>query len=311
MTATRVFISHSSDDDATVAALREALQAHGIAVWDDARGLAAGDQLDPAIRAALEGADGVIAVLSPRTINSTWVTAEIRYALELQRARGADAYRVIPVMLDGIRPPALRHWFGAEPLGISLEAGPGGVQDILPALLAGLGLTLPIETTPGAVPRAVPLADLTLELRDPFIERTGGTQRGAATAELVYRLVRDGVREVRSPRFQLVAPLGPIESDELRWYLERYVHWPSGVFRERAQRVEALLPRWGRWLHQAALEHEAAREVVAAWRGAAEGVARRFTVLVDRDLIAGPLDAGREQRQADADEGATLLLGLP
>ncbi len=310
--ARSVFISHSSRDDATVAALHDALDALRVQVWHDARQLSPGDLLAPDVRAALEAADAVIVVLSPHTINSKWVSREIRAALEIQRARGRDAYPVIPIMLDGIEPDALHLWFDEEPLAVRLKVGPGGVQNVLPALLAGLGLALPTDApAPAALPRA-PLADLTLELRDPRLERGDGKQRAAATAELVYRLERDGVREVRSPRFQLVAPLGPIEADELRWYLERYVHWPSGPFRERARRVEALLPQWGRALHAAALEDPAAREVAAAWRLPGADVEQRFSVLVDRDLIAGVADDdAQRQRQAEADEGATALLGLP
>lgn len=72
--AGHVFISHSSRDDAIVASIRKALLAYNVAVWDDARQLSAGDQLEPEIRRALDDARAVVAVLSPRTINSRWVT---------------------------------------------------------------------------------------------------------------------------------------------------------------------------------------------------------------------------------------------
>ncbi len=55
--------------------------------------------------------------------------------------------------------------------------------------------------------------------------------------------------EVRSRPFRFTAPWGAIETAELAWYLERYWRWPSGVFRERARQVEALLPRWGEELY--------------------------------------------------------------
>lgn len=224
-----VFISHSSRDDAIVAAIRDALHACHVAVWDDARPLTGGDQLEPAIRQALDEARSVIAVLSPRTFNSTWVTKEIRYALETQRRR-EQYYQVIPVLVDGIELSGLHLWFADEPLGIVLKAGPGGVQDILPALLDALGLTLPGGGGQSSAVQTAPIADLTLELSDPYVDRSEGKHRGAATAELIYRPAEVGAREVRSRRFKLVAPLGPIEADELRWYLERYVMWPSGVF---------------------------------------------------------------------------------
>jgi len=56
-----------------------------------------------------------------------------------------------------------------------------------------------------------------------------------------------------SERFTFTAPLGPIETDDLRWYLERYHIWPVGVFKERVERIETQLPEWGQLLYQAAL----------------------------------------------------------
>lgn len=53
-------------------------------------------------------------------------------------------------------------------------------------------------------------------------------------------------------RWNFTAPLGPIELEELRWYLEQYAIWPSGVFRDRAKKVEQALATWGWQLHQAA-----------------------------------------------------------
>jgi len=308
-----VFISHSSRDDTIVAAIRDALMACGVDVWDDARQLVAGDLLEPELLRVLDESRALVAVLSPRTINSKWVTKEIRYALDLQKQRG-PAYKVIPVMVDGIESSGLDHWFPEEPLGLKLEVGPGGIQNALPALLDALGLSLPIDSGRAKKIEALPIADLTLELSDPFIDRSGGKHRAGATAVLIYKPAETGARDVRSRRFELVAPLGPIEAEDLRWYLERYVSWPTGVFRERAKGIEARLPEWGRMLHAAALEHQYAREAYEAWKRCGNGAVRRLTILVDRDLIASS-EVGDEEkkksRQADADEAASLFLGLP
>src|SRR5258708_20010677 len=117
--ADHVFISHSSHDDETVKAIRDALLACGVAVWDDARKLVAGDKLDPAIIGALNESRSMIAVLSPRTINSKWVTKEIKYVLDLSKQRGPDKYKVIPVMVDGIEPAALAHCFSTQPVWLT------------------------------------------------------------------------------------------------------------------------------------------------------------------------------------------------
>ena len=87
--------------------------------------------------------------------------------------------------------------------------------------------------------------------------------------------------------FRFTAPLGPIEGEDLTWYLERYCHWPSGVFRDRARRVEGQLPRWGAELY-APLRGEAARGPLEAWNAAGKDATRRFTVQVNRDQMRWP-----------------------
>jgi hypothetical protein len=43
----------------------------------------------------------------------------------------------------------------------------------------------------------------------------------------------------------LVAPLGPIEAEELRWYLEKYAVWPSRFSGTARKKVEENLVEWG------------------------------------------------------------------
>ena len=86
-----------------------------------------------------------------------------------------------------------------------------------------------------------------------------------ATATLIYEPAATGARAVESTRVTFKAPLGPIETDELSWYLERYYLWPVGLFKERANRIEAKLPEWGHDLYRAALASESAREILSAW----------------------------------------------
>jgi tetratricopeptide (TPR) repeat protein len=135
-----------------------------------------------------------------------------------------------------------------------------------------------------------------------------GTRRAQGTAELTYIPGKKGKREVKSEeRFLFTAPLGPIESEELTWYLERYYTWPTGVFKERAQKLEKRLPKWGKALYDAVLNDDSARNVLSAWEGAKSKSGRRFTVFVDSKLVKG----AEEGKQAEAGEAATLLLSLP
>ena len=283
----QVFISHASEDDAVVAELRAVLKKLGVGVWDDDL-LKGGDRLQGSINAAIDASTYFLAVLSPVTIASAWVHREIRYALRAGKS-------IVPILLPGMDPRDLGIWFDDEPKALNLV--PGSVSNALAALRAALGLDAgPTESL------AAPVADLILELGDPAIDTSDGRRRATAIAELKF-YPPDRGRVVEGSRFGFIAPLGPIETEELAWYLERYSNWPSGVFQERAARVVEMLPRWGRLLHNAL---PAGDDAVAAWfrRQDAE---RRFTIKVDKSLVAPVVKA----RQAEADEAATLLLALP
>ena len=292
-----VFISHSSQDDQVVAEIRQALESLRIEVWADSQWLAGGDKLEISINEAIEKASHFLAILSLNTINSAWVSKEIKHALKVGK-------NVIPVLLPGIEPSALHLWFGKEPVAVKLTVGPGGVSAALPGLLAALGERLPDEAAAPVQAHAAPISDLVLTLTDPAIDTAEGKRRATAAATLTCH-PPDGGPKVESKRYRFTAPLGPIEADELAWYLERYVNWPSGVFQERARRVEEDLPRWGRLLY-ATLNADVARAAFEAWKATPEGTERRFTVKVDKELVNA-----QDPRQREADEAATLLLSLP
>lgn len=68
---------------------------------------------------------------------------------------------------------------------------------------------------------------------------------------------------VQSWRF--IAPIGPIEAEELRWYLEKYAIWPSHYFQNRARKVEENLVKWGQLLHEEAMPVAHRENVMNAW----------------------------------------------
>src|SRR2546427_383645 len=78
MPSAPVFISHASSDDAFVRKLRQALEGFNIPVWVDSSNLRGGNALTPAIAEAIAEARHVLVVLSPQTINSSWLRREIR-----------------------------------------------------------------------------------------------------------------------------------------------------------------------------------------------------------------------------------------
>src|SRR5712691_9557843 len=260
-----VFISHATRDDAFVRELRLALEGLHITVWVDSRNLRGGNALAPEITQAIEQARQVLVVLSPNTINSPWVRREIRQALEVEKRRQAEGYRVIPLLLPGIEPAALGTWFEEEPVAVPVRLTAAGLSEALPRILAAMGERLPDDHQPVPGVAAQPVEDLLLELRDPHIQTSEGKRRVAATATLVYKPADPAVRRVESRRFTFTAPLGPIEADELHWCLESYYLWPTGVFKARAARIEAQLPQWGQDLYHAVFATEHAQEALHAW----------------------------------------------
>jgi hypothetical protein len=302
-----IFISHSSKDDELVKALRKSLEIQKLETWVGSRQLAGGDELEPEIKQAIKQARAFIVVLSTHAFNSPWLLKEVKYARKVKKKQGDD-YRVIPLLLEGIEPAALNLYFEKEPVGIKIQIGPGGISEAMPQILAALGERLPDDIQPMVRPQAEPLEELLLELTDPCIIEKDGTRRVRAKARLIYFPGKKGKREVESKgRFLFTAPLGPIESEELSWYLERYSIWPTGVFKQRAQKVEKQLPEWGKALYNAVLNDDSVRNVLAAWEGAKAKVGRRFTIFVDSQLVKG----AEEEKQAEASEAATLLLSLP
>ena len=307
MPGNHIFISHASADDDFVKQLRLQLDSHGIPVWVDSRNLRGGQKLAPEIKKAITTARQVIVVLSLQTVNSPWVRKEIETALKIEKRRKGDGYCVIPLLLPGMTPASLQAWFPEDPFAIRVDLGPGGLGEAFPAILEAMGERAVTEHVSAAQPETKPLDELVLLLTDPKIELKEGTRRVSATAALVYEPADAAARRVESLRYRFTAPIGPIETDDLRWYLEQYYLWPVGVFQERADGIEKKLPQWGQELFKAALASDTVREPLAAWQGVGDGAERRFTVQVDSDL---PDDSATEA-QAAAREAATELLSLP
>jgi tetratricopeptide (TPR) repeat protein len=305
---TKIFISHSSEDDGFVWELREALADHGQEGWIDSRELRGGDPLWPVIEKAIGEASAYAVVVSPAALQSKWVGKELRRALEVQKERGKKNYPVIPLSLNGTKLGVLEELFGGEPVYLSVRDDAGGIEAAMEAILVALGKRHAADVPPGEQPKAEPLEELVLELTDLKFHEADGARRASARARLVYEPATPGQREVASvSSWRFVAPIGPIEAEELRWYLEKYAIWPSEYFRDRARKVEERLIEWGRLLYQSALPVEHVANVLEAWARVAENAGRRFSVHLDAAVEAGVPPAKEEI----AREASTLLLGLP
>ncbi|MEO8496975.1 MAG: toll/interleukin-1 receptor domain-containing protein, partial [Planctomycetota bacterium] len=250
----KLFISHSSKDDAFVRELRAALADQGQDGWIDSRELRGGDPLWPEIQKAIEAASGYAVVVSTDGLQSKWVGKELRHALKLRDERSKAKFPVIPLSLNGAKLGVLEEFFGDEPLYIPVGNGAGGVEAAMNAILVALGKRLGIDVSATPQPKAEPLEELVLELTDLKFHEQDGVRHGSARARLVYEPATAAQPQVHSAQsWRFIAPIGPIEAEELRWYLEKYAIWPSRYFRVRAKKVEADLQKWGQLLHDAAM----------------------------------------------------------
>lgn len=305
---TKLFISHSSQDDAFARDLRIALTDYGQDGWIDSRELRGGDPLWPEIQKAIEAASAYAIVISPNAFQSDWVGDELAHALKVQEQRGRSNYPVIPLSLDGTKLGVFKRLFGDEPLHIPVRSAAGGVEEAMNAILVAIGKRLPSEAPATVQPKPEPLEELVLELTDLKFHEQDGVRRASARARLVYEPATLGQPEVRSAQsWRLVAPMGPIEAEELRWYLEKYAIWPSHYFRDRARKVEENLEKWGKLLHQAAMPLAHTLNLMNAWAKIDDHAGRRFSVHVDAEIEAGATEADVKV----AKEAATELLKLP
>ena len=299
-----LFISHSSKNDAVVKKLRELLELHGKLPWVDSREMAGGDDLQATIEHSIRTARHFLGVLSLEALSSEWVQKELKLAQEVAQERQKDGYKVISLIMPGVPKGLLTPFFPKEPLHIFLDDGPTGLSEAMPPLFAALGTQLPDDWKSATMVQADPVEELLLTLTDPKIQQQDNVRRAAAFAELSYHPA-DGSRQISSRRYTFTAPLGPVELEEIRWYIERYYQWPTGVFKTRADKTEQALPEWGQALYKAALSGASAREPFEAWRRTTGS--RRFSVQVD----GAPPEGTDTDTTALILEAASDLLALP
>jgi hypothetical protein len=95
---TRVFLSYAADDRAAAEKLAEGLRGQSLGVWTDAL-LGPGENYAASVARALEEADAIVVLLTPRSVESEWVRWEIGYALSSKRFES----RLIPVVIGDER----------------------------------------------------------------------------------------------------------------------------------------------------------------------------------------------------------------
>ncbi|OQY54585.1 MAG: hypothetical protein B6245_21010 [Desulfobacteraceae bacterium 4572_88] len=297
-----IVISHSSRDKLFIVDLCEAMEAQGLFSWIDSHDLRGGSELTLKIHSEIEKARAFIVIISPDAFNSAWVAEETRYAAKVKESR-QDNYPIIALLREGVELGALKWIFSREPVAIRVKDGPKGIYDAIPHILSAMG------ERPVADPRQQsqippePVEELVLELKSPHMREKEGKRRASGRAKLTYIPSQFGEPRIKCQRiFLFISPLGPIEIEELRWYLERYYLWSTGVFRTRAENVEKKLPEWGQEFYRDVIPENSCGNIISAWQNIDPIAERRFSIFVDFDSSEDDDEAG---------EAANLLTGLP
>jgi tetratricopeptide (TPR) repeat protein len=299
-----IFISHATINDNFVKELRNALEGLGISVWVDSRNLRYADKLHQKIKDAIQNARAFIVVFSADALNSEWVQREIRIALGTEKQKSDEDYVIIPILMPDVGRNLVNRFLPNERIFIEFKPEQSGMMDVLVKIMVALGEKMPDD--PDQIQEIKPTDDLILELKDPEMKLEGGKRLLSATAILKFDPADVQADQIEGKRFKFTAPMGPIEKEDLRWYLEKFSIWPTGIFKERADVIEAKLPKWGNDLYKAVFGTEAVKSVLKAWKHAS-GTEHRFSVMIDSDLQEGE----DEKKQLEAKESASEISSLP
>ena len=103
-----VFVSHNHRDREFVERLRERLAHHSIETWYSNADIIPGDRYIQAIEAGLLKCDWVLVVVSDHSVQSDWVRAEVRTAMNDPRFHN----RILPMRVGDAEPSQLSHELG-------------------------------------------------------------------------------------------------------------------------------------------------------------------------------------------------------
>jgi adenylate cyclase len=142
-----VFVSYAREDAAKAHAIARALERASFNVWFDQR-MHSGSEYSREIEQALKDAAAVVVLWSRSSVDSAWVRDE---AVE-----GRDSGRLVPALLDDVRPPIGFRQFQATDLSRWSGRGkPKQIDDVIAAVAAKAG-TSREEVAPAAAPTTAP-----------------------------------------------------------------------------------------------------------------------------------------------------------
>ena len=99
----KMFISYSHEDSSKIKKFAFLLSLHGFDLWMDEKSLSSGDNYTTRILSGIHDSDIYLVFLSQASLKSTWVGAEIDFALREKIERGR--LTIIPVLLEDVEIP--------------------------------------------------------------------------------------------------------------------------------------------------------------------------------------------------------------
>lgn len=128
---TSVFVSYAREDAVKAQAIARALEEASFNVWIDQR-MHSGSEYSREIEQALKDAAAVVVLWSRNSVDSAWVRDEA--------AEGRDSGRLVPALLDNIRPPIGFRQFQTTDLSRWSGRGkPKQIDDVIAAVAAKAG----------------------------------------------------------------------------------------------------------------------------------------------------------------------------
>jgi len=136
----KVFLSYAREDEGAAKQLADCIGRSGHDVWWD-RQIQGGSRFSAEIDRELKGAEAVVVLWSPNSIESAWVQDEA--------AEGRDTGRLVPVSLDGSRPPlGFRQFHTVEIAKWNSDGQPDKLGDLLEAISKTAGNNASAKSPP-------------------------------------------------------------------------------------------------------------------------------------------------------------------
>jgi hypothetical protein len=135
-----VFVSYAREDASKARTIAQALEQASLNVWFDER-IHSGSEYSREIEEALRTASAIVVLWSSNSVQSAWVRDEA--------AEGRDSGRLVPIVLDGSRPPiGFRQFQAADLSHWSGRGRPKQLDDVIASISAKTGAPAERQSRP-------------------------------------------------------------------------------------------------------------------------------------------------------------------